>query len=183
VTINGVPASLLFVSGGQLNLQVPFATSGTLATISVNNNGTISNEVTVPVAQTSPAIFSTDGTGFGPGTVVHADFSLVNEARSAAPNETVVIFLTGLGPLDPSIADGTPGPTAEPFSRTTDTSIQVLFAGEAGTVLFAGAAPGFVGLYQMNVTIPSTVVVGAAVPVAMISGNAFSCFTDIAIGL
>ena len=182
VTINGVAAPLLFVSGGQINLQVPFATSGTSATITLNNNGTTSNEVIVPVAQTSPGIFSVDGTGFGPGTVVHSDFSLVSEALPAAPNETVVIFLTGLGPLDPSIADGAPGPEAEPFSRTTE-NIQVLFGGEAGTVLFSGAAPGFVGLYQMNVTIPNPVVVGAAAPIAIFSGNAFSCFTDIAIGI
>ena len=184
VTINGVAAPLLFVSGGQVNLQVPFATSGTLATIALNNNGTTSNEVVVPVAQTSPAIFSVEGTGFGPGTVVHSDdFKLVSEARPAAAGETVVIFLTGLGPLDPPIADGAPGPEAEPFSRTTDSSIQVLFGGEAGTLLFSGAAPGFVGLYQINVTIPNPVVVGAAVPVAIFSGNAFSCFTDIAIGI
>ena len=182
VTVNGVAAPLLFVSAGQINLQVPFATSGTSATIVLNNNGTMSNEVIVPVAQTSPGIFSVDGTGFGPGTVVHSDFSLVSEALPAAANETVVIFLTGLGPLDPSIADGAPGPEAEPFSRTTE-NIQVLFGGEAGTVLFSGAAPRFVGLYQINVTIPNPVVVGAAVPIAIFSGNAFSCFTDIAIGI
>ena len=183
VTINGVAAPLLFVSGGQINLQVPFATSGTSATITLNNNGATSNEVIVPVARTSPGIFSVDETGFGPGTVVHADFSLVSEALPATPGETVVIFLTGLGPLDPPIADGAPGPATEPFSRTTDSSIQVLFGGEAGTVLFSGAAPNFVGLYQMNVTIPNPVVTGAAVPVAIFSGNAFSCFTDVAIGL
>jgi len=183
VTINGVAALLLFVSGGQINLQVPFATSGTSATITLNNNGAKSNEVIVPVARTSPAIFSVDETGFGPGTVVHADFSLVSETLPATPGETVVIFLTGLGPLDPPILDGAPGPATEPFSRTTDSSIQVLFGGEAGTVLFSGAAPNFVGLYQMNVTIPNPVVTGAAVPVAIFSGNAFSCFTDVAIGL
>ena len=98
-------------------------------------------------------------------------------------NETVVILLTGLGPLDPPIADGAAGPAAEPLSRTTDSSIQVLFGGEAGTVSFSGAAPGFVGLYQINVRIPNPVVTGAAVPVAIFSGNAFSCFTDIAIGI
>ena len=183
VTINGVAAPLLFVSGLQINLQVPFATSGDSATVSVNNNGTASNEVSVPVAQSSPSIFSVDGTGFGPGTVVHADFSLVSEALPAGAGETVIIFLTGLGPLDPTIADGAPGPTSEPFSRTTDSSIQVAFGGEAGTVLFSGAAPDFVGLYQINVTIPNPVVVGAAVPIAIFSGNAFSCFTDIAIGI
>ena len=144
MTINGVAAPLLFVSGGQVNLQVPFATSGTLATIALNNNGTTSNEVVVPVAQTSPAIFSVEGTGFGPGTVVHSDdFKLVSEARPAAAGETVVIFLTGLGPLDPPIADGAPGPEAEPFSRTTDSSIQVLFGGEAGTLLFSGRRTRF----------------------------------------
>ena len=184
VTINGVAAPLLFVSGGQVNLQVPFATSGASATISVNNNGVASNNVTVPVAPSSPGIFSVDGTGFGPGTVVHPeDFSLVSEALPAAAGETVVIFLTGLGPLDPPIADGAPGPDAEPLSRTADSGIQVLFGGEAGTVLFSGAAPGFVGLYQINVTIPNPVVGGAAVPVAIFTGNAFSCFTDIAIGI
>ena len=182
VTINGIAAPLLFVSGGQVNLQVPFATSGTLATISVNNNGVLSNDVTVPVAQSSPGIFSVQGTGFGPGTVVHADFSLVSETLPATPGETVVIFLTGLGPLNPSIADGAPGPSVEPFSRTSNTGIQVLFEGEAGTVLFSGAAPGFVGLYQINVTIPNPTVTGTAVPIAIFSGNAFSCFTDIAIG-
>ena len=87
VTVNGVAAPLLFVSGEQINLQVPFGASGSSATIVVNNNGTASNEVAVPLAASSPGIFSVDGTGFGPGTFVHADFSLglVSEAAPAAP--------------------------------------------------------------------------------------------------
>ena len=182
VTVNGVPAPLLFVSGGQINLQVPFGASGSSATIVVNNNGTASNEVSVPLAASSPGIFSVDGTGFGPGTVVHADFSLVSEAAPAAVAETVIIFLTGLGELSPPIPDGAAGPV-DPLSRTTDPDLLVLFGSEAGTVLFSGAAPGFVGLYQINVTIPNPVVTGAAVPVVIFTGNAFSCFTDIAIGI
>ena len=182
VTVDGVAAPLLFVSGGQINLQVPFAVSGPSATIVVNNNGTASNEVSVPLAASSPGIFSVDGTGFGPGTVVHADFSLVSEAAPAAAGETVIIFLTGLGALNPPIPDGAAGPV-DPLSRTTDPDLQVSFGGEVGTVLFSGAAPGFVGLYQINVTIPNPVVAGAVVPVIIFTGNAFSCFTDIAIGI
>ena len=182
VTVNGVAAPLLFVSGGQINLQVPFGASGSSAAIVVNNNGTASNEVSVPLAASSPGIFSVDGSGFGPGIIVHADFSLVSEAAPAAPGETVIILLTGLGALNPPIPDGAAGPV-DPLSRTTDPDLLVLFGGEAGTVSFSGAAPDFVGLYQINVTIPNPVVTGAAVPVAIFTGNAFSCFTDIAIGI
>jgi uncharacterized protein (TIGR03437 family) len=185
VTVNGVAAPLLFVSGGQINLQVPFGVSGSSATIIVVNNngaetGSFSNEVTVRLATSSPGIFSVDGTGFGPGTVVHADFSLVSEAAPASAGETVIIFLTGLGQLSPPIPDGAAAPV-DPLSRTTDSDLQVLVNGEVGTVLFSGAAPGFVGLYQINMTIPNPVVAGTA-SVAIFTANAFSCFTDIAIG-
>jgi len=120
-------------------------------------------------------------TGVGPGTVVHADFQLVSESNPATPGETVMIFLTGLGALNPPVADGAAGPVS-PLSRTTDSDIQVLFGSDAGRILFSGAALGFVGLYQLNVTIPDSVVQGPAVPMAVSTSNAFSCFTDIAIG-
>ena len=103
VTVNGVLAPLLTVTKtanfDQINLQVPFATSGQNATIVVNNNGDLSNEVRVPVAASSPGIFSVSQSGIGPGTVTHANFQLVTEQNPAAPGETVNIFLTGLGAL------------------------------------------------------------------------------------
>jgi uncharacterized protein (TIGR03437 family) len=182
VTINGVPAPLFFVSPGQINLQTPFSISGDTARIVVNNNNVLSNEVDVPVASTSPAVFSRNQNGIGPAIITHADFSLVTPEDPALPGETVIVFLTGLGEVDPPFADGAPGPSG-PLSVVTDPDLQVEFGREAGTVLFAGAAPGFVGLYQINVTIPDTVVVGAAVPVAIQTSNSFSDLVDIAIGL
>jgi uncharacterized protein (TIGR03437 family) len=65
----------------------------------------------------------------------------------------------------------------------TDPDVQVEFAREAGTIVYAGASPCCVGLYQINVTIPETVVVGNAVPVAVITTNGFSDLVDISIGL
>jgi uncharacterized protein (TIGR03437 family) len=195
VTINGVLAPLLTVNKAanfdQINLQTPFATSDQTATIVVNNNGILSNEVRVPVAASSPGIFSAALTGIGAGTVTHADFRPVTQQNPATPGETVIIFLTGLGALNPPVADGAPGPV-NPLSRVTDENVQVLFNNEAGgcrpqdppgVPCFVGAAPNFVGLYQINVTIPSVVVGGAAVPVAIGTGNAFADFVDIAIGL
>jgi uncharacterized protein (TIGR03437 family) len=183
VTVNGVPAPLFFVSATQINLQTPYATSGASARIIVNNNNVLSNEVAVPVAPTSPGIFSRNQNGIGPAIITHADFSLVTPADPALPGETVVIFLTGLGAVNPPIADGAQGPSAEPFSRVTDPNLLVEFGREAGGIQFAGAAPCCVGLYQINVEVPTTVVVGPAVPVAIQTTNGFSDLVDIAIGL
>ena len=182
VLVDNVPAPLLFVNDRQINLQIPFGVSGNSAEIVVNNNGVNSNSVRVPVAATSPSIFSTQQTGFGPGAITHPDFRPVTAADPAEPGETVVIFLTGLGALDPPIPDGAPGPGAEPFARAIDPNLQVLFGGEVGEIEFAGAVPGFAGLYQVNVTIPSPVIAGEAIPVAVFTTNAFACFTDISIG-
>ena len=64
-----------------------------------------------------------------------------------------------------------------------DQNLQVLFDGEAGSISFAGAAPGFVGLYQINVAVPTTTFTGPAVPLQIVTTNAFVDFVDIAIGL
>ena len=177
VTVNGTPAPLFFVSPGQINLQTPFAVQGPTANVVVSNNGQSSPAVEVPVAATSPGIFSVQQTGFGPGIVTHADFSLVTAQNPARLGEVVIVFLTGMGAVSPPFPDGAAGPVS-PLSRTTDPGISVLFDGEAGSVLFSGAAPGFVGLYQLNVEIPTTGFTGT-VAVAIQTSNAFSDFVDI----
>ncbi len=183
VTINGVPAPLFFVSALQINLQVPFATAGTLATIVVANGGVPSNTVLVPLAATSPGVFSTTLNGLGPGIIVHSlTFLPVTEADPTSPGEFVSILLTGLGAVQPPVGDGVAGPAA-PLSLTTDPNIAVLFGFEAlqGVITFSGAAPGFVGLYQINVIVPQLQTVGAAVPVAILTSNAISDFVTVAV--
>ena len=181
VTINGVPAPLFFVSPLQINLQVPFATAGALATIVVANGGVPSNTVLVPLAPTSPGVFSNSLDGLGPGIIVHSlTFAPVTEADPTSPGEFVSILLTGLGALQPPLGDGVAGPV-DPLSLTTDPNIEVLFGFEAlsGVITFSGAAPLFVGLYQINVIVPDLQVVGAAVPVAIITSNAISDFVTV----
>ena len=189
VTINGVPAPLFAVIRGgdfglpfdQINLQVPFATAGALATIVVANGGVPSNTVLVPLAPTSPGVFSNSLNGLGPGIIVHSlTFAPVTEADPTSPGEFVSILLTGLGALQPPLGDGVAGPV-DPLSLTTDPNIEVLFGFEAlsGVITFSGAAPFFVGLYQINVIVPDLQVVGAAVPVAIITSNAISDFVTV----
>ncbi len=181
VAVNGVDAPLLVVTPNQINLQVPFAATGDLATITVTNDGVASNTVQVPLARTSPGIFSIQQTGFGPGVITDANFRLINEQNPASPGQTVIIFLTGMGPVNPPFPDGAAAPV-NPLSRTLDPSTLVLFANNPGTILFSGAAPNFVGLYQINVTLPVDLQPGPAVPIAILTEEAFADFVDIAVG-
>jgi uncharacterized protein (TIGR03437 family) len=88
----------------------------------------------------------------GRPAITHADFTLVTPANPARPGETIVIFSTGLGAVDPAVSDGEAAPLA-PLSRTVTTP-QVTIARQSATVLFSGLVPGFAGLYQVNVVVP-----------------------------
>ena len=180
VLINNKPAPLYFVSATQINCLVPYATTGPTATVVVESGGASSNTVTVPVAATMPGIFSLDQSGSGPGAILHADYSLVNAAKPAISGETVLIFLTGMGAVSPTVPDGTAG-GANPLSKTTVSQISVLVGGEPGTVIYSGLAPGFPGLYQMNVTLPAVIPFPGTLPVAIVTPNAVHDQVDIVV--
>ena len=120
VLIDGAPAALYFVSPGQINCIVPYGTQGPTATVVVNNGGTNSNTVTVPVAATAPGLFSTGQNGTGAGAIRHADFTLVNAAHPAVGGETVLLYLTGIGAVNPPLADGVGGSANQPCQRAGD---------------------------------------------------------------
>jgi uncharacterized protein (TIGR03437 family) len=75
---------------------------------------------------------------------------------AAKPGEYVALYMTGLGQTHPALAPGalapTIAPTAWPVSVVLD-SMQLA----ASDVLYAGAAPGFAGLYQVNIHVPTNV--------------------------
>jgi uncharacterized protein (TIGR03437 family) len=100
--------------------------------------------------------------GLGDGAILHSDFSVVNSSSPAKQGEVVQIYLTGLGDVNPPVADGAPAPS-NPLTGTT-TSYEVwiggAFSGVQGTVQFQGLAPGFPGLYQINVQIPTNAPLG-----------------------
>jgi uncharacterized protein (TIGR03437 family) len=179
VLINGAPSPIYLVSPGQINALVPYATTGTTASIVVNNNGTMSNAVQAPVAASAPGIFSLDRNGVGGGAILHADFSLVSLAKPAKRGETVLIYLTGLGNVNPPVADGTAG-GANPLSRAVAT-VNVLIGGLPATVSYAGLAPLFPGLYQLNVVVPADLPVAATgpFPVAVQTADSFHDQVDV----
>ena len=169
VLINGKLAPLYYVSATQINAIVPYSTQGPTATVVVQN-GTSSNTVTVPVAVTAPGVFALDQSGTGAGAVLHsANYAVVNAANPAVPGETVLVYLTGLGGVTPPVADGAiPG-----ASNINASPISVYVADVSVTPSYAGLAPGFPGLYQLNIVIPTAISVTGSVPLAINAPNAF----------
>ncbi|MEO5926381.1 MAG: hypothetical protein ABIR70_21340 [Bryobacteraceae bacterium] len=175
VTMNGIPAPLYFVSGGQVNAQVPWnilsqgATAGT-ANVVVSLNGTSSPALSVNVGQFSPNVFSAQGFAIAitsdgllaapPGAIAGLT------TRPARVGETLVVYANGLGPVTEAIANGAPG---NPL-RFTATVPQVLFGGVAATPAFSGLTPQFPGVNQINVVVPAGVS-GNAVPLQIRVGG------------
>ncbi len=159
VTVNGRPAPLFFVSEQQINIQVPYNLPEDYATFRVTNNGVSSSPVTVYANNSSPAVFTLPPNGVSSAAALHSDFSLVTANSPARRNETILIYLTGLGTVKPEVADGAAAPSSPPLSTTT-AKTSVSFGAADGAVSFSGLAPGFVGLYQLNVKVPATAQLG-----------------------
>jgi uncharacterized protein (TIGR03437 family) len=152
VSIGGQPAPVYVVSSGQINCLVPYgvSTASGTTTIVVNNNGALSNTVTVRVAASSPGIFSADLSGQGDGAIVHLNGALVNSKSPATPGEVLVMYLTGMGGLQTPVADGVAAGAID--SVNTSTTVQV--DGVTAKVLYSGINPSYPGLYQINFQVP-----------------------------
>ena len=154
--MNNRPAALYFVSPGQIAAIVPYGITESVIQVQVVRNGVSSNAVTLFRYVTSPGIFSQAQSGEGLGAVLRANYSLATEANPAKVGETVQIFLTGLGSVFPSIADGGLGSTnAASLNQTTPGSVKVYIGNVLADVPYAGLAPGLAGLYQVNATVPA----------------------------
>ncbi|MGA3202293.1 MAG: hypothetical protein ABSF12_07325 [Bryobacteraceae bacterium] len=158
VLIDGLAAPLYYVSPGQIAAIVPYDVSTfSVATIQVKNNGVLSNLVSEPVDglqyAATPGVSTYQGSnGASYAAAEHLDGSIVTEDSPAQPGETIAVYLTGLGAVFPTIADGVPGPSGGDI--TVDT-ISVDIGGITATVGYSGLS-GFAGLNQLNVTIPTT---------------------------
>jgi len=154
VSVNGTAAPVYAVSSTQISAVVPNGVSGSTATFVVTVGGVKSNAVDVPLAPTSPGIFSLTSNGLGDGAILHADYSVVNHDNPALPGEIVQVFLTGLGATNPSVADGAAAP-AKPLA-TVSGPVNVYVGGALVTnIQFKGLTPGLASLYQLNVQIPA----------------------------
>ena len=180
VTVNGVPAPIYYVYPTQLAAIVPYGVVGSIAKVQVFNNNVPSNAVTEWISNTAPGVFTQSSNGLGPGAV-HLDGSWVTAQNPAQIGETVSVYLTGLGAVNPTILDGAAGPTDPNALAKAVATITAYIGGVQATVGYAGLAPQLAGLYQINLTVPAGLTAGDH-SLAIAGPDAYSSVCLIAIG-
>ena len=154
LTVNGQPMPMIFVSPSQINAQVPFQAIGNV-TMMVHTPGGVSDNFNLTIQPNAPAVFRSGvaGTETGLPTLIRASNNfLVTDSNPVHRSDTLVIYLTGMGQTTPVVESGMPSP-ADPLA-TTLTQPVVKLGGTTLPVDYAGLAPGQVGVYQLNVTVP-----------------------------
>ncbi len=170
--LGGQPMPLFYASPGQVNALVPqgFAPNASYPLVVVRGT-TQSVPVPLTVTELQPGIYTVNLSGSGPGVVTNALTGILNTASNPAyASDYLTIYCTGLGALqgpngEAEPADGAAAPSNLIFHTTSN--ITATIGGIPATVSFAGLAPGFVGLYQVNVQIPAGVAAGNNIPLVL----------------
>jgi len=187
LVIAGQPVPLFYAGSGQVNAQLPFtlAPNGqaqAVLTVQAGSQILSTDPQTFSVGAVQPAIFTTNSSGTGQGVVLsNPAGQIVNSSAPARAGDVVTAYGTGLGMTDPPPpASGGKTPAAPPLYKVTNTATATV-GGINAPVQFAGLAPGFVGLYQVNIQIPTGVPAGDAVPLVITQSGVASNTVTIAV--
>jgi len=152
VWFNSQPCPLFYISPTQINFLIPYrAVTGTVSVVVVRD-GVAGFPVDLQIHDTSPGLFLW---GDNQPVAIHLDGQLISNSLPALPGEIIVIYAGGLGHTTPDISGGQLASAAFPILRGAQ--LQVLLDGvpcPPGSILYAGLAPGFAGLYQINLQLP-----------------------------
>ena len=152
-----LPGRVYYVSAGQVNVQVPWELAGqTSVQIKVSIDQASGTVVTVPVASVSPAAFVY---GQNQAAALDENGLLVGTANPVRRGHIISFFANALGTVSNQPATGEPAPST-PLAQTTATPT-VTVGGVLAAVQFSGLAPGFTGLYQVNVVVPANAPTGS----------------------
>ena len=151
VLVGGYYCNLFFVSPTQINFLVPYQLIAGSTTLAVENQGLSGPVVPIQLNNTAPGMFVYNGFIIA----THLNGTLVSSTAPATAGEIIVIYAAGLGKTTPATVSGKLVTAAATISAASQ--MQVLLAGQPcppGDILYAGLAPGFAGLYQINLTVP-----------------------------
>ena len=160
VDMDGVAATVLWASAFQINAQVPPGIAPGVHTLRVRSVYGVAQQ-SVGVSAIAPAIFLTGNSGMG--AVLNQDFSMNGPANPLPRGQVLVVYATGLGAVA----------RQGPLSVTT-AAVTAVVNGQELPAQFAGLAPGYVGLYQVNVPIPAATPPGLGVSLTLKEGGQLS---------
>jgi uncharacterized protein (TIGR03437 family) len=152
VTFNGTEAPLYYISSTQINAVVPFELTVPLGMalravpVVVTTPAGVSAPLNISLSRESPGIFTLNGQGTGKAIAFDVNFNPV----AVITGGPIVLYADGLGPTNPPASSASGGASTAPFNQVVD-NLTVFVGDTPATVLFAGLAPGFPGIYQLNV--------------------------------
>ena len=165
----GIAAPLFYSQDSQVNAQVPYEmTPGDTVEVEILYNGQSRGKATVSIAPAAPGIFTVSA-GTGLALAINQDGIFNSPADPAAEGSVVTLYATGEGLLQPPLADGQP--SAAPFPAPA-LPVTLSIGGRPAEILFAGEAPGFAGLLQINARVPTGLSSSGSVPVLLRMGTA-----------
>jgi uncharacterized protein (TIGR03437 family) len=152
VLIGNLRANLYYVSPTQINFLVPPNLLPGKVTLTVSVDALAGPAVSLQLLTTSPSLFQLD---LENAIATRADGSLIEAAAPAKPGDIVILYATGLGQTTPPAVYAQIPTQAARLKQLSD--FVVYLDGNAidhAAVAYAGVAPGFAGLYQINLYLP-----------------------------
>jgi uncharacterized protein (TIGR03437 family) len=147
VMVDEIPAPLFYVRDDQIKFQVPYEVVGRPSVrIHVVRDGVAGPDREVVLAAAAPALFAW-GDDPGRAVAVYADGTLNSAEKPAEPGQALIFFATGGGQSTPPGITGAP---AMPPYPTPLGDVELWIGGEMSMIDYAGAAPGYVGMMQIN---------------------------------
>jgi uncharacterized protein (TIGR03437 family) len=187
VTLNGAACPLFYVSPSQINFQVLWEVLPlNSATLVVSTAAGKSNSYTVVLSAAAPGVFTVATLYQGAVLISNTGIFAASagsipgaNARPVMAGEYISIFCSGLGAVSNQPADGAASPAGKTLA-TIKAQIQVGINLNFAVPSFAGLAPGFVGLYQVDIQVPPGVS-GGTVPVTVSVNGVNALSVEIAV--
>jgi uncharacterized protein (TIGR03437 family) len=150
VLFDGLPAPLFYAQAGQINVQAPYTIAQQATTsVQVQYQGLAVAVAILQVTAAAPAVFP---------TILNQDGSLNSAANPAAQGSIITFFGTGEGVTNGANIAGQMA--AAPYARP-QLAVAATVGGGAAALLYAGAAPGLVGMLQVDAQLPAGIAPGS----------------------
>lgn len=154
VWIGAYPAHIYYVSPKQINILVPADMRATKTELRVQVDTSYGPAVPITLSKAAPALFLLDTQT---PIAVRVDGSLITSDAPARPGEVIILYATGLGQTSPPMDFGEIPRRATALQDMA--AFRVLIDDrelDRARLFYAGVAPGFGGLYQINLQLPDT---------------------------
>ncbi len=168
VRASGLLAPVLAASVSESQIQIPFEARGDTLSLAASFAGNGVNLPSLPLASTAPVIFvARDGSPM----LLDAEKGVMLDAATTAHTGTrIQILATGLGRVTPAWPTGVPAPL-ENAPRVAG-KVSVYLDRAPVEVTRAELAPGYVGFYLIEITVPKISNYGPAELYLDVDGNA-----------